>query len=520
MAKLAVDQALLKAKSHAKKGDIEEAQKLYKKVLQAFPKNKRAQKGLDALKKLKKSTAYQTPPQEISNQLSNLYNQGQLKAVVEQANLLTALYPEALFVWNMLGIATAQTGQIDKAITAFQRVIAIKPDYPDAYNNMGNALREQGKSEEAIASYNKALSLKPDYAAVYNNMGTTLRDQGKFEEATAYYNKALSLKPDFAEAHENLSFVLLNSGRLQEGLDKYEWRWKSTAKHSSKRNFPQPLWDPQHSLQGKRILLWCEQGVGDTINWSSKLPLIFSQADHCILECQEKLVPLLTRSFPNIEIKAEDRSRDSQRDDFDFHLPMGSIYRHFISEISAKSMSDPFLVPDPVRIKFWRQRLKYLGKGPYIGISWKSSNLSPRRIPNYAPISDWSPIFLVPDVTFVNLQYIDFLYDLSKIQDEFGVTIHNFDDLDHYNDLDDVAALCAALDMVVSTKITVPFISAGVGTLTKLANWRQSPWNNVLLNPVGPAIDIFDRNTWEPWKNIFSAISKDIINFRTKSKTD
>ena len=133
MAKLAVDQALLKAKSHAKKGDIEEAQKLYKKVLQAFPKNKRAQKGLDALKKLKKSTAYQTPPQEISNQLSNLYNQGQLKAVVEQANLLTALYPEALFVWNMLGIATAQTGQIDKAITAFQRVIAIKPDYPDAY---------------------------------------------------------------------------------------------------------------------------------------------------------------------------------------------------------------------------------------------------------------------------------------------------------------------------------------------------------------------------------------------------
>ena len=78
---------------------------------------------------------------------------------------------------------------------------------------------------------------------------------------------------------------------------------------------------------------------------------------------------------------------------------------------------------------------------------------------------------------------------------KFGVTVHNFDDLDHYNDLEDVAALCAALDIVVSTKITVPLISAGVGTITKLANWRQSPWNNILLNPVGPLVDIFEKNT-------------------------
>ena len=74
-----------------------------------------------------------------------------------------------------------------------------------------------------------------------------------------------------------------------------------------------------------------------------------------------------------------------------------------------------------------------------------------------------------------------------------------------------MAALCAALDMVVSTKTTVPLISAGVGKLTKLANWRQSPWNNSLLNPIGSLVDIFERDTWEPWDNVFSSIAEDIV---------
>ena len=82
----------------------------------------------------------------------------------------------------------------------------------------------------------------------------------------------------------------------------------------------------------------------------------------------------------------------------------------------------------------------------------------------------WSPILTIPDVTFINLQYKDFADDLARVKDEFGVTVHNFDDLDQYGNVDDVAALSAALDMVVSTKVTPPIITSGVGTLTKIAN--------------------------------------------------
>ena len=635
----------MKAKSHAKKGDLAEAEKLYETILQNLSNNIRGQQGLGSLNKPIQSNVIQNPPQEEFSQLVNLYNQGQIEAVIEQAEALTAQYPGAYVVWNMLGASRAQKGMLDEAtMRAFKNSISLKPDYADAYYNMGYALyyldkldeaiwaykkaisfkpdyaeayfnigvalkkqdklddaieaykkcmslrpnyaevynnlgvvfQAQGKFDESIDAYKKCISLKPDHAEAYDNMGVALKDQGKFDEsieahkkcislkpfrAEAYnnlgntlkeqggfdqalenynkaillkpdypdaynnvglmlhyqdksyeaiktYKKAISLKPDYVEAHQNLGLTLLHVGKLQEGLDEFEWRWKTSQFMSNKRRFIQPMWDGSQSLKDKRILLWCEQGIGDTLNWSSCLSLLASQSKHCILECQDKLVPLLQRSFPNVEVKPEDRSLDMSRDDFDYHLPMGSLYRHFLSEITENTKPKAYLVPDPDRVNYWRERLTSLGKGPYIGIAWKSSNMSPHRLPNYAPIHEWSPVLKIPDVTFINLQYKDFEDDLAKVKDELGVTVHNFDDLDQYNNVDDVTALCAALDMLVSNHGTAPLISGSVGTTTKLANWKQSSWNTILNNPVGPSIDIYTRNTWEPWDNVFRLIGK------------
>ena len=242
--------------------------------------------------------------------------------------------------------------------------------------------------------------------------------------------------------------------------------------------------------------------------------MVSARADHVILECHEKLVSLLSRSFPNVEVKAEDRSLDADRDDFDLHLPMGSIYKHFIDEIIEKGKPGSYLIPCPTRVKYWRRRLKAIGNGPYIGVSWKSINTSFSRRQNYTSILEWSPVFNIPNVTFINLQYIDFANDLKKLKEGLGIIVHNFDDLDHYDNIDDVAALCSALDVIVSTKTTVPIISSGVGTSTILANWKQSPWNNILLNPKGPSIKIYERNTLETWDKTFNSISQDVLKFK------
>ncbi len=221
MAKISVDQVLLKAKSHAKKGEIEDAKKLYQSVLQAFPKNVRAQQGLTALIKPMQNDASQAVPQEVIDRLLALYNKGQLTAVVEQAKALTEQYPEAFIVWNVLGGANKGLGRTDDAANAFKRVTELNPTYADGFSNLGITLQEQGKLDEAIAAYNKALSIKPDYAEAYNNMGVTLQEQGKLDEAIAAYNKALSIKPAYDNAHYNMGNALKDQGKLDEAIAAY-----------------------------------------------------------------------------------------------------------------------------------------------------------------------------------------------------------------------------------------------------------------------------------------------------------
>ena len=619
LAKLPADQALKKAQSHVKKGEVAEAQKIYQSVFKSFSKQaKDLQENFVNLNNIKDKNLIKNPPQEVVNKLISLYKNGQFSIVVEQAQALVKQYPETFIFWNILGASAVQIGMADQAIIALKKVISMEPNYADAYSNISVALQEQGKLDEAIAAckkalllnpnkagayynianvlkdqnkldeaienYKKSISLKPDYVEAYcnlatvlkdqikldealkaieksitlkpdyavafnnmgnilkdqckfeeaikafkkaislnsnfvqpyNNMGVVLQDQGKLDEAIDAYKKAITIKPDYAEAHLNLSLSLLQSGQIKEGLEEYEFRLKTKEGVARQRHFPKPQWDGQTSLKDKTILLYSEQGIGDTMNWSSCLSLVSSRAKHVMLECQEKLVPLLSRSFPNVEVKAQDRSLDTERDDFDLHLPMGSLYKYFIDEMMEKGKANSYLIPDPARIQYWKERMGFVGKGPYIGVCWKSSVKSAYRLQHYPPMSDWAPVFKVPDVTFINLQYTDYEDDIAKVENDFGVKIHNFEDIDQYGDIDEVAALTAALDMVVSTKATPPMISAGVGTPTKIANWRQSNYNTILTNPQSTSLEMIHRDTYETWDKVFNSIADHVLKVKNE----
>ena len=221
VAKLSVEQALAKAKSHIKRGEVAEAQTLYATILKAFPNNKKAQQGLNALGGGRRSAAEQGPPQGVIDQLINLYNQGQFEAVVEQAKNLTTQFPKAIALWKMLGAASAQIGKLEQAFIAFKNVIAINPNDPKPHNNIGNVLKDQGRLEEAVKAYNKAVSLKPDYAEAYLNMGNALNNQIKLVEAVKAYNKAISLKPNYSQAYLNMGNALKNQGELERAIESY-----------------------------------------------------------------------------------------------------------------------------------------------------------------------------------------------------------------------------------------------------------------------------------------------------------
>ena len=200
-------------------------------------------------------TEVPSPPQDIINQLVNLYNHGQLEAAAEQAHKIIRQYPKDFMAWNILGAAFKGLGKTDdateaftkvtelnpgyadgfsnlgvtlkdqlkleEAISAFKKALAINSDHTKAYNNMGNTLSEQGKLEEAIEAYNKAISIKPDYAEAYNNMGIALKDQGKLDEAIEAFNKAISIKPDYAEVYNNKGHSLDEQGKYEEAIEAY-----------------------------------------------------------------------------------------------------------------------------------------------------------------------------------------------------------------------------------------------------------------------------------------------------------
>ncbi len=255
MAKLSVDQALAAAKSYAKKGEIEEAQKLYHNVLKAFPTNWRAQQGLDALRQQYATATTQNPPQELLHKLLNHYQNGRYNDAEKLALSITQSFPKHQTAWKVLGAISEATGKksealhanqtavvlspqdaeahynlgvtlfrlgrLDKAGVSFGQAIALQPDNAEAHINLGVTLQELGRLKQAEASYKKAIGLKPNLAEAHCNFGITLKKLGRSEEALASYTQAIALKPDYAEAHNNLGITLNDLGRSEEALVSY-----------------------------------------------------------------------------------------------------------------------------------------------------------------------------------------------------------------------------------------------------------------------------------------------------------
>ena len=221
MAKLSVNQALSKAKSHEKKGEILEAQKLYKVVLDAFPNNKKAKLMLANLDRLFQNGNVKKPPSNIINQLVALYNQGHFSLVVENCQRLVSQFPDAFIIWNILGAANKGLGRVEEASKAFMKVVKLNPTYADGYNNLGVTLQEQGKFEGALVAYKKAISIKPNYAEAYNNLGNTLLEQGEPAGAISSYKKAISIDSNYAEANYNMGFALSSINKPEEAIVAY-----------------------------------------------------------------------------------------------------------------------------------------------------------------------------------------------------------------------------------------------------------------------------------------------------------
>ncbi len=222
MAKLSVEQALLRAETHLRNGEHDSARALYDAVLAEFPTDVRVHYGLARLNAAKSKVSVRVSPlQEKIDTLIILYDAGQFHELVAQAQAFVAEYSSSFVGWNILAGGQKALGRLSEAEKGFRKSAELNPGYAQAYNNLGITLHEQGKLNEAIAAYRRALGINPAYAQACSNMGVTLHMQGKLDEAIATYRRALEINPVYAQSYYNMGNVLKEQGKLNEAIAAY-----------------------------------------------------------------------------------------------------------------------------------------------------------------------------------------------------------------------------------------------------------------------------------------------------------
>jgi tetratricopeptide (TPR) repeat protein len=221
-------------------------------------------------------------------------------------------YAEAL---NNLGLALTEARSPYEAVVALQQAARLRPEMKEAHNNLGLALAEMGRFAEAEGCYERALALDPGYTEAHVNLGSAFKEQGRTEEAIACYEQAMRLEPNSAPARYNRALALLQQGDYERGWPEYEWRWR--RKQTPPRPFRQPRWDGS-PLEGRTILLWCEQGLGDTIQFVRYAARVKARGGTVVLECPARMVPLLSTCAGVDRLVAEGEALP----DFDVQAPL------------------------------------------------------------------------------------------------------------------------------------------------------------------------------------------------------
>ena len=198
--------------------------------IDALVRNKQLKDAKQAIKKAKKKGFdAKTLQALVSADAYDHYNlgitlkeQGRLDEALASYNQAIALKPDFAEAYNNLGNTLKELGRLDEVLASFTKAITLKPDFAEAHHNLGNALKQLGRLDEAEVSYTRAIALRPDYAKAHFNLGRTLEELGRLEEALASYNQAIVAKPDYTEAHFNLGITLKKLGRLEEALASFD----------------------------------------------------------------------------------------------------------------------------------------------------------------------------------------------------------------------------------------------------------------------------------------------------------
>ena len=200
-----------------------------------------------------------------------------------------------------------------------------------------------------MACHEHALRIDPNLVSAHINRGNVLGCSARMKEALGSYVDAIALEPEHFEAHFNASITRLCLGDYREGWKQYEYRWKRKEFARDRRDLPERMWRGEKDLDGKAVLLFSEQGFGDTIQFMRYAPLVAALGARVILVVQRPLIPLAV-TVPGVSLVSGDTE---PLPDFDFYCPLLSVPLGFQTEIATIPASIPYIRAQQDRTAKW-----------------------------------------------------------------------------------------------------------------------------------------------------------------------
>ena len=537
--------------SFHKQGNLKKAQSFYNQVLQNDPNNFEALQLSATLflqeKKFNKALEFLNHALTINSKVPYInYNLGivlhELKRhdeALQSFNQTIQLKPDFAEAYFNRGVVLEDIERHDEALRSFNQAIQLKSDYAEAHNNRGNALLDLKRYDEALQSYDQAIKLKPDYAEAYynrgfiydelrsfnealknyncviklkpnfapayNNLGNTLQELKLFNKALKNFDRAIQLEPNFIEPYWNKSLLKLLLGEYEEGWKLYEFRKQKKEKISEYLKFSVPLWLGDTPIEGKTILVYSEQGFGDTIQFCRYLPMLKSlKPKEIIFYVEKRLIPLLSCLNKYVTVLEKNKALPF----FDYYCPLMSLPLAFKTKLETIPANVPYIYTPQEKKLFWKKKLGKKNK-TRIAIMHTTHRFDKTRS---LTLDQLKKLFKLP-FEFHSLQ-INFTDDDRK-------TLRSIPNLLVYeskiNEFEDAAGLIEQMDLVITVGQTVTHISGGLGTKTWvlvpfmpsfrwLLDRDDSPWY--------PTVKLFRQPKMGDWNSVIDELINELKNIK------
>jgi tetratricopeptide (TPR) repeat protein len=507
------------------RGHLIEAAELYAKLLKISPQHSDATHliGLiafqsnnfaEAKKKIKLAIKYDA---NILLYYANLGRvcmaMGEYTAACDAWLQALTLEPDSYDTHFDLSGAFLKLGKFEKALAYADAAINLQGTNPEvlinktlAHNNLANEQRDQMCFGEAIINYIEALKISPNESDVHSNLGVAYQEQGDTEQAILCYIEAIRLDTNNAEAHRNLGMAYLQIGDFNKGWKEYEWRWKTHHFKILRRNWSKPSWSGCNA-KTKTLLVHCEQGFGDTLQFSRYLPLVAKKVNRLIVEAPKELVALLQRIDGVNKVLIAGKPLPI----FDLQIPMLSLPYAFQTSIDTVPAKIPYLNTSDKKVHLWLDLLAKKEMDVLVGLAWRGGETHQRNALRSPGLEVFENLLHQDqNIRFICLQKDQGAEDISKFH--WAKNIEFFSE--KLESFDDTAALVSCLDIVITPDTAIAHLSGGLGIHTMLMLPKISEWRWLQegqISPWYPNTTIIRQKNKGGWDSVVSNITLNIM---------